>query len=127
MVNYFVKAICGFREDQEYSIPLNEAHKLYRLFDNPNERAMFSNGLALIGSDIRRIVPDEIGTMGWSSSHKLDSDDWNEIRSKGVDRVLRDGMYKAKEIAKLNRPELLTIPLDEAIKQLPEQKKQYLN
>ena len=113
-----IKAICGFREDQEHSIPMEEAHKLYRIFQFPEERAIFKNGLALIGADVRRIVPDYNATMNWHPSHKLDSDDWNEIRSLGVDRKLREEMTEAQEVARLSQPQHLALPLSEAKKVL---------
>ena len=118
MVKY-VKAICGYREDQEHSVPLEEAHKLYRLFQHPEERAIFNDGLALVGSDLRKIVPDYHRTMGWNPTHQLDTDDWNDLRSKGVDTEIRDGMEMAKNIALSGKEELLKLPLSEVIKELP--------
>jgi len=125
MVKY-IKLICGYREDQEHSIPLEEAHKAYRLFQHPEERAIFSNGLALVGKDIKQIVPDYHSTMGWNSTHQLDGDDWNELKAKGIDRELRDGLALASQVSRLveekHDPSILNKPLSEVIKLLPEVK-----
>lgn len=79
-----IKIITGYRRDQEHSIDANEAHKAYYLFEHPLERGTFSSGLAIIGSEIREIVPDYQGTMGWNPTHVLDADDWNELHQKGI-------------------------------------------
>ncbi len=100
-MKYKIKLITGFRRDQEYSIDANEAHKAYYLFDNPDTRSTFSNGLAIKGDQIQEIVPDFQGTMGWNATHVLDSDDHNELAKLGVDRKLRSIMSAAREIAKL--------------------------
>ncbi len=34
------------------------------------------------------IVPDYHRTMGWNPTHRLDDDDWADMRSKGVDKKL---------------------------------------
>lgn len=110
-----IKIIIGFRENQFYTIEDEEAHKAYYLFLHPEERTVFSNGVALIGKYIQGIVPDYNASMGWSPTHELDSDDWNEIRSKGIDRDLRYILEKAKQIAYLceKNPKLLNQPLKE--------------
>ncbi len=112
-----IKIITGFRDDQYYTIDAEEAHMAYRLFQNPEERAIFENGVALIGKNIQGIEPDYNATMGWNSTHRLDGDDWNEIRSKKVDVEVREVLQKAKEAAYLSeqRPELLQKKLSEAI------------
>lgn len=112
-----IKVITGFRDDQYYTIDAEEAHMAYRLFENPEERAIFANGVALIGKNIQGIEPNWQATMGWNETHKLDNDDWNEIRSKKLDTELRDLLQKAKEVAYLSseQPELLHKKLSEAI------------
>lgn len=106
-----IKLIVGFRRDQEHSIDADEAHKAYYLFLNPEKRGVFKNGLAIIGNQIQEIVPDWQGTMGWNKTHVLDSDDWNEINSKGLDRKMRDLLFQAKEIATRALPEEMGKPL----------------
>lgn len=120
-MKYHIKLITGFREDQEIDIPMQEAHKAYYLFRNPDERGVFENGIAIIGKDIRKIVPDWNKTMGWNATHKLDDDDWNEIRRYGVE----DKMRKLLEIAEQTIPlveknmALMKMPLVEVMKLLP--------
>ena len=114
-MNYKVKLIVGFRRDQEHSIDANEAHKAYYLFLHPESRGVFSNGLAIKGSQIEEIVPDYSGSMGWNPTHVMDNDDWNEIRDKGVDRKLMGLISAAKDIAQLGDQKDLNTPLAELI------------
>ena len=117
-----IKIIVGFRDDQYFIIPDEEAHKAYYAFENPDARVIFSNGVALIGKNIQGIEPAWNETMGWNPTHKLDDDDWNDIRRRGVDRRIRNLLYKAKEVASLaaRNKELLTLPLSETDKFLLE-------
>lgn len=94
-----IKIITGFRLDQHYTIDAEEAHKAYYLFLNPKERGIFKNGVALIGAHIQGIEPDYNSTMGWNPDHVLTADDLNQIREQGVDGLLRDALYAAKEAA----------------------------
>lgn len=110
---YKVKIICGFRQDQEYTIDANEAHKAYYLFNHPDERGTFDNGLAIKGSDIQRIVPDYHATMGWNPTHRLDSDDMNELHTTGVMQKLQTIMGLASDVARYGSPEDLKTPLIE--------------
>lgn len=108
-----IKLIVGYRKDQEYSIDASEAHKAYYLFLNPEERAVFGNGLALVGKEIKAIEPDYNGTMGWNPNHQLDSDDWNELKEKGIDRKLRNVLQTAKQAIPMiqENPQLLSEPI----------------
>lgn len=115
-MKYRVKMITGFRRDQEYSIDANEAHKAYYLFDHPDTRSTFSDGLAIKGDQIQEIVPDYQGTMGWNPTHVLDSDDHNELAKNGVSRKLQQIMSAAKDIAKLGESQDLNTPLSELMK-----------
>lgn len=101
MKNLKIKIITGFRNEQYYIIDGDEAHKAYYLFNNPEARTTFSNGVALIGKNIQGIEPAYNETMGWNTTHKLEDDDWNEIRTKGIDKKLRDVLALAKEISLL--------------------------
>jgi len=115
-----IKLITGYRRDQTYSVDAEEAHKAYFLFNNPNARTVFKDGLALKGSEIEIIEPDYQGTMGWNPTHVLDADDMNEIRSEGIDRALRRIMSVASDLAKIASPEDLQLTLSEAIKKYPQ-------
>ena len=109
---YKFKIICGFREDQEYTIDANELHKAYYLFNNPkNNRAIFSSGVAILGDDIRRIVPDFHATMGWNITHKLDGDDMNELHRAGVTGKMNKIMSAAKEVARIGDSADTQVPL----------------
>lgn len=101
MNNLKVKVITGFRKEQHYTIDAEEAHRAYYLFLNPEERGIFSNGVALVGKNIQGIEPDYHTTMGWNQTHTLDGNDWNDIRRRGIDRELRDKLYAANQVAKL--------------------------
>ena len=113
-----IKIITGFRDDQCHTIDAEEAHKAYYLFLHPDERAVFANGVALVGKNIQSIEPDYNATMGWNQSHRLDDDDWNEIRSEGVDRRLRDALYGARAVAIGQGAASLSMTLSEARRQL---------
>jgi len=102
----------GFRKDQEHTIEAEEAHKAYFLFQNPEERGVFNNGLAVVGRDIRGIEPDYHTTMGWNKTHNLDSNDWNEMRKLNIDTKMRELMVEAKQLS-LN-PDLIQLPMSEA-------------
>jgi hypothetical protein len=108
---YKIKIVCGFRQDQVYTIDGNEAHKAYYLFNNPEFRTVFSDGLAIQGKDIQRIVPDYHATMGWNATHKLDGDDMNYLHATGVLGKLNKIMSYAKEIARMAGPEEINTPL----------------
>ncbi len=115
-----IKLITGYRKDQEYSIDAEEAHKAYYLFNNPDTRTTFKDGLALKGSEIELIEPDYQGSMGWNPTHKLEADDYNEIRDKGIDRELRAIMSKANDLAKIATTQDLNLTLTEALKKYPQ-------
>jgi len=114
---YYIKIITGFREDQQVSIPMQEAHKAYYLFTHPDERGVFDNGVALVGRNIQEIRPDWNATMGWLETHTLDGDDLIEIRRTGVESKMRMLIERAKdvgaeiqtnkELAKMNLGEIL--------------------
>ena len=96
-----LKIITGFRDNQFYIIDGSEAHKAYYLFMNPEARSVFENGTAIIGKNIQGIEPAWNETMGWNPTHKLDDDDWNEIRRSGKEKEMRLLQQNAKEIATL--------------------------
>jgi len=117
-----IKIICGYRKDQEYSVPIEEAHKAYFLFHNRDADAIFSTGVAIQGKDIQRIVPDYQGTMGWNETHTLDDYDMKEIRNKGIDSKIQTRMMFAKNISQVCTPQHLALPLTEVRKLYKESK-----
>ncbi len=110
-----IKVITGFRDDQFIIIDGDEAHKAYYLFNNMEKRTIFKNGTALIGKNIQSIEPSYNETMGWNATHKLDDDDWNEIRKNGIAYKTRDVLLEGKRIAYLaeKNPEVLQQKLSE--------------
>ena len=118
--NLMIRIITGFRRDQHYTIDASECHKAYFLFLNPDKRGIFNNGVAIIGSDIRGIEPDFNATMGWNPDHVITGDDMNQIRSSGIDRMIRDIIVLAKRVAQSNNPDIMKLSLldDKIIKLL---------
>jgi hypothetical protein len=111
------KIITGFRADQQFIIDADDVHKAYYLFINPEKRTIFSNGVAMIGQDIRGIEPAWNETMGWNPSHKLNGDDWNEIRQKGIDKEMKVIQETAKQLAYSKDLSIFALPMN-AIKLL---------
>jgi hypothetical protein len=116
---YKVKIVCGFRKEQEFTINANEAHKAYYLFNNPEKRGTFNNGLAIKGNDIQRIEPDYNATMGWHHTHLLDSADHLELEQMGVKKKLQNIMSGAKEVARAGNLEDIQKPLIELREKFP--------
>ena len=68
------------------------------------EKAMFSfitgspvalnNGAT---SRIDRIVPDYHRAMGWNPEHRMNADDWTQLKSQGIDENYRGAIGKAKD------------------------------
>lgn len=101
---YKISIVTGFRPDQQITIDASEAHKAYYLFLHPDERGVFSNGVALIGRDIRQILPDFNTTMGWNPQHRLTEDDWALLRRRGVETRMNAILELAKEVGKRGDP-----------------------
>lgn len=120
MKNLKVKIIVGYRRDQEHSIPAEEAHKAYFLFLNPEARSVFSTGLAIKGDQIQEIVPDYQGTMGWSPTHVLDNDDWNELHRLGVPDTIRKQLGVASQVAQIGDIKDLPLSLTEVVQKYPQ-------
>jgi hypothetical protein len=108
---YKVKIVCGFRKEQEFTIDANEAHKAYYLFNFPDKRGTFENGLAIKGSDIQRIEPDYNATMGWSPVHQLTSAEHFQLEDECIKKKLQIILAGAKEIARNGNVEDLKTPL----------------
>lgn len=113
MNNLYVKIKTGYRDDEHYTIPAEEAHKAYYLFLHPDNRGIFSNGVALLGKNIQSIEPDYHSTMRWNKGYVLKSEDYDDISSKGIDRKLRDVLSLAKEVASIEGEKSITLKLSE--------------
>lgn len=116
---YKIKVVCGFRKEQEFTIDANEAHKAYYLFNHPEKRGTFDNGLAIKGTDIQRIEPDYNATMGWNHSHVLTGDDYNQLASAGVISKIQNIMAGAKEIGRAGNLDDFKKPLIELKEKFP--------
>lgn len=115
-----IKIITGFRDDQYFVIENDEAHKAYFLFNNPEARTIFKNGVALIGKHIQGIEPAYNEMMGYNPTHKLDGYDWNEIRRSGKEKEMKEIMQKGKEVAQIaeRNKSVLSLPMSECLKLL---------
>lgn len=109
------KIITGFREDQSYTIEADEAHKAYYLFNNPEKRGVFENGVALVGKNIQGIEPDWNAIMGFNPDYQLDYDDWNTLRRTGLENRARNALIIAKNVSEMidSKPELLKLKLSD--------------
>lgn len=96
MKNLKVKIITGFRADQQHTVDADEAVKAYYLFLNPDKRGIFRGGLAVLGADIRSIVPDYAASMGWNATYQPTPDDWAEINQRGLTKQLKETLDKAR-------------------------------
>jgi len=83
MKKYF-KIRIGYGEGDDRFIPIDETEleSALNCFIT-NSKGIFKNGVCR-GQDIISITEDWNKAMGWNADHVLDSDDWNEIKSKGV-------------------------------------------
>lgn len=95
-MNLKIKIITGFNQDQKHTVDASEAHKAYYLFLHPDKRGVFKDGLALTGKHITAVLPDYNATMGWNPTYNMNDDDWNEVKTKGVDVALKKLLEDAK-------------------------------
>lgn len=117
MKKLFVKITIGYGADEKFTIDMEEAHKAYFLFNNPDKRGIFSNGVAMVGKNIHSIQPDYHATMGWNPTHKINGDDWNQMKSLGIDEEMKNFLSGAKDVARLAEKDikLLEKPVSQAI------------
>jgi len=117
MKNLKIKLIKGYREDQYSIIDAEEAHKAFYLFLNPSERGAFSKGVLAIGADIKDIQPAWNETMGWNPLHKINTEDWNEIRSRGIEAPMLDVLADARALVPYvtKNKNLLSKPMSEVV------------
>jgi len=117
MKNLNFKIITGYNKDQYEIIPAEEAHKAYYIFINPTARTVFSNGVALRGSDVHAIKPDYHSCFGWNSTHELDGYDWNNINNSRFPDEFNQITQQAKHVAEIatTNKNVLAKPLSEAL------------
>jgi hypothetical protein len=105
MSKYNVKIITGYG-GESFSVPMEEAHKAYYLFNNPQARGTFNNGIAIRGQDIMRIEPDYNAYFGWNPAYKPTAEDSAQItpaREK-FHKLLSAASELSKNIQQLNTP-----------------------
>lgn len=124
-----IKIKTGYGANDFKLVDMDEAHKAYYIFLNPDARTVFSDGEGIVGRTILGIEPDYHSAMGYNRSHTLDADDWNHIREKGVIEKLRASMETAKDIAYMlaDNKHLLNKSLNESIAYLQEKGQLRLN
>ena len=87
MVKMKFKIMRGFGQDD--FIPIDESELEKAIYCHMSRKdGAFSMG-SINGSHISAVMPDFHGTMGWNYSYKLTPDDWDDIRSKGVDKKIQ--------------------------------------
>ena len=119
-MKYF-KIQYGYNEADYMPITEDELPKALAIFIDGSDKAIFRNG-AIRGQDIMRIVPDWHTAKGWNKGYKMGPEDYSEI--KPLENSYNQTYNQAKLIAEIaireNKPELLTKPLEEAKKLLPD-------
>lgn len=74
---------------QEDFIPIDEVELEKAIYCHMARKDGAFNMGSINGSHISAVMPDWHGTMGWNYAYKLTADDWDDIRSKGVDRKIQ--------------------------------------
>lgn len=115
----YIRVVTGYRKNQGFTLNAEEAHKAYYLFLNPDQRGIFSNGVAVQGKDIKTIEPDYNATMGWNETYEPNEYDHRQLEENGVKKKLRNALAKANLLAKDNKG--LNEPMSGAVKLLPNQ------
>lgn len=81
---------------QEDFIPIDESELEKAIYCHMARKdGAFSMG-SINGSHISAVMPDWHGSMGWNYAYKLGADDWDDIRSKGVDKKIQLLIEEAK-------------------------------
>lgn len=89
------KVLFGF-EAEDY-IPIDEKELERAIYAHMTQKnAAFENG-SVSGTRIVAIQPDYHAEMGWNRGHVLGPDDFDELRSKGIDEAHRAFQISAKE------------------------------
>lgn len=94
MVNMKFKIMRGFGQDD--FIPIEEEELEKAIYCHMARKDGAFNMGSINGSHISAVMPDWHGTMGWNYAYKLTADDWDDIRSKGVDTKVQKFIEGAK-------------------------------
>lgn len=93
-VKYF-KVIKGFRSDE--FIPIDETELDKAIYAHMTGKVVAFNNGSINGSSINSVMPDWHKAMGWNYAHVMEVEDWDEIRSKGVERKYQGAIGESKE------------------------------
>lgn len=95
MTKLYFKAIYGF--DAEDYIPVEEDELEKAIYAHMTGSKTILKGGSMSGDKIHHVVEDNHRTMGWNRGYKLCSDDYAELREKGIDTKLQKVLGKTKE------------------------------
>ena len=115
----YFKVITGYGKDQYHQVHVDDLHKIYYLWLNPEKRGILTDGTPIIGKNIIDILPDYNKILGHAPTIILDSYDWQKINNTS----LRDRIEIAKTVAsklavKINAfPEINGMRMIEAARQ----------
>jgi hypothetical protein len=126
-MKYF-KIRIGFGNGDDRYIGIDETElesALYCFISN--SKGIFKNGVCR-GQDIISITEDWHKEMGWNPEHNLGSDDWNELKAKGISQkyigVIGAVKEKVQYLISTGRTNLIgrnaDIQLPEKQKELPD-------
>lgn len=90
----YYKVIWGF--DEERTTDIGESELIKALYAMSTKSKVYIGDILLDGKYIIAIKENYQKVMGWNSTHEMTSDDWNEIRAVGVDKLFTGKVYDAK-------------------------------
>lgn len=90
----YFKVIWGFDDERVTDITQDELAKA--LYAMSTKSKVYIGDVLLDGKYIIAIKENYQKYMGWNTTHQLDSDDWCELRDKGIDKLFAGKLYEAK-------------------------------
>ena len=89
------KVIWGF--DEERSTDIGESELIKALYAMSTKSKVYLGDILLDGKYIIAIKENYQKTMGWNPTHEMDSDDWNQLKTEGIDKLFAGKVYEAKQ------------------------------
>lgn len=87
----------GYGKGDDTFIPIDESELETALYCFIMDgKGVFKGGVCR-GKDIISITEDWHKEMGWNESHVMDSDDWNDLYQKGIDKKYVGVLAEYKE------------------------------
>jgi hypothetical protein len=112
-MKYF-KVIKGFRTDE--FIPIDETELDKAIYAHLTGKVVSFNNGSINGDAINSVMPDWHRAMGWNYGHIMQTDDWDEIRSKGIENKYAGAIGESKEkvqyLIETNQLHLLGKPVE---------------